>query len=55
MSKRQQVLENERKLIEKLQKNILDELDLEIHGDVPEELLDAIRNAQDETVVLPMK
>jgi len=50
MSKRQQVLENERKLIEKLQSNMLDELDLELDGDMPEELLEAIRNAHDETV-----
>jgi hypothetical protein len=50
MSKRQQVLENERKLIEKLQSDMLDELNLELDGDVPEELLDAIRNAHDETV-----
>ena len=50
MRKRQPVLENERKLIEKLQSDMLDELDLELDGDVPEELLDAIRNAHDEAV-----
>ena len=50
MSKRQQVLENERKLIEKLQSDMLDELDLELDGDMPEELIEAIRNAHDEAV-----
>ena len=50
MRKRQPVLENERKLIEKLQSDMLDELNLELDGDVPEELLDAIRNAHDEAV-----
>ncbi len=50
MSRRKEVLENERKLIEKLQNNMLDELDLELDGDMPEELLEAIRNAHDEAV-----
>jgi len=50
MSRRKTVLDTERKLIEKLQSDMLDELNLELDGDVPEELLDAIRNAHDETV-----
>ncbi len=50
MSRRKTVLDTERKLIEKLQSDMLDELDLELDGDIPEELLDAIRNAHDEAV-----
>ena len=50
MSRRKTVLDNEKKLIEKLQSNMLDELDLELDGDMPEELLEAIRNAHDEAV-----
>jgi len=50
MSRRNTVLDTERKLIEKLQNDMLDELDLELDGDMPEELIEAIRNAHDETV-----
>jgi hypothetical protein len=50
MSRRQKVLDNERRLIEKLQNNMLDELDLHVDEDIPEELINAIREAHDETV-----
>lgn len=50
MSRRKTVLDNERKLIEKLQNNMLDELDLHLDEDIPEELINAIREAHDETV-----
>jgi hypothetical protein len=50
MSRRKTVLDNERKLIEKLQNNMLDELDLHVDEDIPEELINAIREAHDETV-----
>ncbi len=50
MSRRKTVLDNERKLIEKLQNDMLDELNLELDDDMPEELLTAIREAHDEAV-----
>ena len=50
MSRRRTVLDNERELIEKLQSNMLDELNLELDDDMPEELLTAIREAHDEAV-----
>ncbi len=50
MSRRKTVLDNERKLIEKLQNDMLDELNLELDDDMPEELLTAIREAHDESV-----
>jgi predicted RNA-binding protein with RPS1 domain len=47
MSRRKEVLDNEKRLIEKLQKNVLHEMDLILDDETPEELIEAIREAYD--------
>ena len=48
MSRRKAVLDNEKRLIEKLKNLAFDDLKLEIDDDTPDDLLEAIRDAYDE-------
>ena len=48
MSRRKAVLDNEKRLIDKLKDMAFDDLDLHIDEDTPEDLLEAIREAYDE-------
>ena len=48
MSRRKAVLDNEKRLIEKLKDMAFDDLNLHIDEDTPEDLLEAIREAYDE-------
>jgi hypothetical protein len=51
MSRRKAVLDNERRIIEKLKNMAFDDLKLEIDEDTPEDLLEAIRDAYDDPTV----
>ena len=51
MSRRKAVLDNEKRLIEKLKDMAFDDLDLHIDEDTPEDLLEAIREAYDEPTI----
>ena len=51
MSRRKAVLDNEKRLIEKLKDMAFDDLDLHIDEDTPEDLLEAIREAYDEPAI----
>ena len=51
MSRRKAVLDNEKRLIEKLKDMDFDDLDLHIDEDTPEDLLEAIREAYDEPAI----
>jgi hypothetical protein len=50
MSRRKAVLDNEKRLIEKLKNMAFDDLKLEIDDDTPDDLLEAIRDAYDEPI-----
>ena len=50
MSRRKAVLDNEKRLIEKLRNMAFDDLKLEIDEDTPDDLLEAIRDAYDEPI-----
>ena len=51
MSRRKAVLDNEKRLIEKLKDMAFDDLNLQIDEDTPEDLLEAIREAYDDTTI----
>lgn len=51
MSRRQKVLDSERELIKKINDDGLEDLMLELNDDVPEELIEAIREAHDSEVM----
>ncbi len=51
MSRRKAVLDNEKRLIEKLKDMAYDDLNLHIDEDTPEDLLEAIREAYDDTTI----
>jgi hypothetical protein len=50
MSRRKAVLDNEKRLIDKLRNMAFDDLKLEIDEDTPDDLLEAIRDAYDEPI-----